>query len=99
MTNTILVTLMIIVVAIIIVVIFNKNKDSNKIKSSAVKKDEIIANYQKQLEDILKKYKDDNSARLKQKKIFLKKCNNELSRNIFFTQSQAHKVIEKLSKL
>ncbi len=97
MTNTILITLIIVVITIISMFIFNKNK--HQTKSSSVKKDEIIAQYQKQLEDILEKYKDNKDTKLKQKKLFLQKCNSELSRNIFFTQNQAHKVIEKLAKL
>ena len=97
MTNTIVISLVLVVLVIILMLIFNKNK--HQTKSSVVKKDEVIAKYKKQLEDILEKYKDDNDTKIKQKKLFLKKCNSELSRNIFFTQSQAHKVIKNLASL
>ncbi|MCK5111263.1 MAG: hypothetical protein KAQ94_07055 [Arcobacteraceae bacterium] len=97
MTDIILITLIIIVIAVIIVVVFTKNK--HQIKSSSVKKSEIILKYQNQLKNILRQCKDDKDTKIKLKKLFLQKCSSELSRNIFFTQDEAKQIIQKLAQL
>ncbi len=84
-------------ITIIIVVVFTKNK--HQIKSSAIKKSEIILQYQNQLKNILHQCKDDKDTKIEQKKLFLQKCNSELSRNIFFTQDEAKQIIQKLAQL
>ncbi len=66
-------------------------------KDEAVKKNEIIEQYKKELSDILKNCNNEN--KIKQKKLFLKKCNSELSRNIFFDESESKIIIQKLASL
>ena len=78
--------------------LFLKNTQSG-FKSSSIKKDEIIKQYEDELKKILEKYKDDKTTQLEQKKLFLKKCNSELSRNIFFTPNEASSIIQKLAGL
>ncbi len=68
-------------------------------KDKVVKKNEIIEQYEKELKDILKKYNNDNESKVEQKKLFLQKCNSELSRNIFFDESESKKIIQKLASL
>ena len=68
-------------------------------KDKTVKKDEIIEQYEKELKNILSKYKNDNEMKVKEKKLFLQKCNSELSRNIFFDENESKKIIQKLASL
>jgi len=81
-----------------IVLFFIVSKKSYKIKNTLLKKEEIIVQYEDQLKKILVNYEDKNEQ-IKQKKIFLQKCNSELSRNIFFTEQEAIQVIQRLSQL
>jgi len=73
-----------------------KNKN---IKKSFQKKEEIITDYENRLKIVIEKNKHNKTKLLNEKKQFLLECNSELSRNIFFTDEEAKKVIEKLLKL
>jgi uncharacterized membrane-anchored protein YhcB (DUF1043 family) len=87
------------VVILILTILVGILKGKRKTKSQIVKKHEIYENYKAQLEDILEKYKDNPSIKIEQKKLFLQKCNSQLSRNIFFDEIQAKQIISKLAKL
>ena len=82
----------------ILLAFFYKSQKKLKIKNSGDKKEEIVTNYEKELQTLLTKYQDDKTKQIEQKKIFLQHCNSELSRNIFFTNEESIKVIEKLLK-
>jgi len=69
------------------------------VKDKNDKKEEIIEEYRVKLNNLLEQYKDDNDKQIEEKKIFLKECNDELSRNIFFTEDEAKKIIQDLSKI
>ena len=71
-------------------------KTNHKLKDHNVKKNEIIEEYESELKLILE---NDKENQAENKKIFLKKCNDELSRNIFFTETEASNIIQKLAKL
>jgi len=71
---------------------------SKNIRSTAVKKDEILAQYKKELQNILSQY-DDKDEQVKQKKLFLHKVTSELSRNIYFTPEQNKQIIQTLASL
>jgi len=75
-----------------------KNRKQH-IKEKTVKRDEIIQGYEDELRELLERYKDNKDVQLEQKKIFIKNCNDELSRNIFFTESEASQVLQRLAKL
>ncbi|MEA2017459.1 MAG: hypothetical protein U9N59_03330 [Campylobacterota bacterium] len=75
------------------------SKTKYRLKDTAVKKNEIIEKYELSLKNILDKYQEDKNKQLEEKKIFLKQCNCELSRNIFFTDDEASKVLQRLAKL
>ena len=96
MTSNITVIL-IITLAILVGLYINRSKAS--IKSPTIKKDEIFIQYKNQLLDILEKTKDNKELQKKEKNIFLKQCNCELSRNIFFTEDEAKQIIQKLAIL
>ncbi len=89
----------VIFLATLVVAYIVLRKTNHKIKQTAVKKDEIIAQYETQLKSILEQYKDDKQSQLEQKNIFLKKCNNELSRNIFFTTEESATIIKRLAEI
>lgn len=74
-------------------------KTNYKLKQAIVKKHEIVEQYETKLQSILEQYQDDKEKQLQQKKIFLKQCNNELSRNIFFTAEESSKIIQKLATM
>lgn len=75
------------------------NNNPRNTKSPAVKKDEIFKQYKKELKTILQQCNGDNDLKIQQKKLFLQKCSSELSRNIFFTQSESKKIIQDLATL
>ena len=83
----------------ILVIFFYKSQQKLKIKNNAVTKIKIIQNYENELKALLKKFENDKTKQLEEKKIFLQNCNSELSRNIFFSNDEAIKVIEKLLKI
>jgi len=90
----------VIFLATILVAYIILRKTNHKIKDHNVKKSEIIQQYEQELKKILENTKEnsmDNS--LKEKKKFLKNCNSELSRNIFFTQEEVSKIIKRLAQL
>jgi len=89
----------VIFLATLVVAYIVLRKTNHKIKQTAVKKEEIIAQYEIQLKSILEQYKDDKQSQLEQKNIFLKKCNNELSRNIFFTTEESATIIKRLAEI
>ena len=74
-------------------------KTNYKIKQTATKKTEIITHYEKELKTILEQYSDDKVMQLEQKKQYLKQCNEELSRNIFFTKEESLKIVQKLATM
>jgi len=83
----------------LIVAFFIIKKRKYKIKDSIQKKEEIINVYENDLRIIIEKNKHNQSKLLEEKKLFLLKCNNELSRNIFFTAEESKKIIENLLKI
>jgi len=89
----------VIFLATIVVAYIILRKTNYKIKQTTVKKHEIIEQYEVQLQSILEQHKNDKEKQLQQKKIFLKQCNNELSRNIFFTADESSKIIQKLATM
>lgn len=84
--------------AIIVIGYLVLNKTNTKLKQTSKKKHEIIEEYEKELLSLLNKAST-QEEKLRLKKQFLQKCNNELSRNIFFTQEEAAKALQKLANL
>jgi len=82
-----------------IILFFVFSNKNGKIKNTTVKKEEIILQYENELKQILKKHESNKEKRLQEKKIFLQKCNSELSRNIFFTHEESVKIIQRFSIL
>ena len=67
------------------------------IRQAGVKKEAIIENYKSELKELMANASEEEK---KDKKIaFLKNCNDELSRNIYFTQDEAKEVLDRLSKI
>ncbi|MEA3290584.1 MAG: hypothetical protein U9Q04_10445 [Campylobacterota bacterium] len=79
--------------------LFYKRKDGSSIRSTVLKKEDIIKNYEDELKEMMSPYEDDKKMQIKIKKEYLQKCNSELSRNVFFDEDEAKEVIEKLSQL
>ncbi len=94
------IVLVLLILALIVVgVLIFLNGNSKDIKSPTVKKHEIIQQYEKELNTILNRYKNDNETKIKEKKLFLQKCSSELSRNIFFNPDESKKIIQNLASL
>jgi len=89
----------IIFLAIVVVAYIILRKTNQKIKQTATKKSEIIEHYEEELKTILEQYSDDKIGQLEQKKQYLKQCNNELSRNILFTDEESSNIIKKLATI
>jgi len=91
--------IILLLVFFILLAFFYQSQNKLKVKNSAVKKIEIIQNYENDLKILLTKFENDKKKQLEEKKIFLQHCNSELSRNIFFTNEEVVKIIEKLLKI
>ena len=91
--------IVLILIFFILLIFFYKSQQKHKIKNNDIKRLEIIQDYEKQLKILLKKFENDKTKQLEEKKIYLQNCNSELSRNIFFSNEEAIKVIEKLLKI
>jgi len=84
--------------AIIVIGYLVLTKTKHKLKETSQTKQEIIARYESELKQVLEECKDKESSQ-KQKALYLKKCNDELSRNIFFTPDEAKEILQKLASL
>jgi len=91
--------LLIFIILILVISFFLFSNKNSKVKNTAVKKEEIILEYEHNLQKILRKYENNKSKQIEEKKLFLQQCNSELSRNIFFTHEESIKVIERLLKI
>ncbi|MEA3353835.1 MAG: hypothetical protein U9Q33_08480 [Campylobacterota bacterium] len=79
--------------------LFYRRKDGSSIRSTALKKEDIVHNYEKELKELMAPYENDKKMQIKIKKEYLQKCNSELSRNVFFDEDEAKEVLEQLSQL
>jgi uncharacterized membrane protein (DUF106 family) len=91
--------LLIFLILVIVIGFLFYKLNYKKTKAPTVKKEEIIAQYKKELQQILTKYQNDKQKQLQEKKLFLQRCNSELSRNIFFSESEANNIIKNLAQL
>jgi len=81
----------------IIVAFFLIKQRKKNVREVHRKKDLIIQEYKNQLKELLEKSPKENRAKVKTD--FLKKCNEELSRNIYFEHNEIHTVLNKLLKV
>jgi len=90
------------IVILIGIIIFTFNTSSNNkpknIKTKSQKRAEILDTYKIQLQKALVPLKDDKDARVSKKNEMLKRFSNELSRNIFFDNSEIKEIIAELIK-
>ena len=68
-------------------------------KSKAVKKEEIIENYEIKMKDLVLKHSSNKENLTNEKIKLLKQINHELSMNLFFDEIEAKQIIQKLSKI
>ena len=93
-----------IILAILIVIFFilvlrHFLKPKHEIKPNHIKKEEIIADYEVQVHNLLQKYKDDEALLKQQKMILLKHISVELHKNIFFDEEEIKVIIQHLASL
>ena len=89
----------VIFLATLVVAYIVLRKTNHKLKQTAVKKEEIITQYETELKALLEQHNNDSITQLEQKTRYLKQCNDELSRNIFFTDEESTKIIQKLANI
>ncbi|RXK13893.1 hypothetical protein CP965_00140 [Halarcobacter mediterraneus] len=92
-----LVIILIFLAAIFFLVLYFSSSDKKEHKSQAIKKEELILKYEKEMKELVDKYKNNNEELSKQKIQYLKKASNELHNNIFFDESEAKALIKKLA--
>ncbi|WP_066355938.1 hypothetical protein [Aliarcobacter skirrowii] len=90
--------LLLIILTIILIVLFIYFTNKNVIKKTQSKLD-VINRYKISLLKILEENKDDKDLQISQKIEFLKKVNDELSRNIFFEKHEIKTILEEFSKM
>ena len=74
-------------------------KKNRNIKSSVVKKEEIIEMYKEQMTKVIRDNQNNTKVQREEKTKLLKKINNELSMNLFFDEQESKKVIQDLLKI
>ena len=89
----------VIFLATLVVTYIVLRKTNLKIKQTVRKKDEIVSQYEIQMKALVDQYKDDKILQLEQKTRYLKQCNDELSRNIFFTAEEKSQILQKLADI
>ena len=92
-----LMVMLLLVGAIIMFFVFQKNIRPKR--STYLKKEQIVFDYESELQNILIDNKDDKNRQIREKKRFLIKCSCELSRNIFFDEKESKEVIQKLANI
>ncbi len=88
----------IIFIAVGFIAYFLLFKTKNKIQETSTKKEQIVLQYEKELQKLLEEAQTPQEQ-TKIKNHFLQKCNDELSRNIFFTQEESKQALHKLAQL
>lgn len=84
---------------LLIIAFFLFNKPATQKKSSAIKKDELIKEYENKMQEIVLNYQNDKEN-LQIKKIqYLKIASHELHNNIFFDEHEAKEIIKKLASM
>ncbi len=91
--------LLISLILLLIYILIRKNILNKAFKPKALKKQEIINNYEEEMLKLLEKYSLNNEELLKKKKEFLLKVNQELAMNIFFDKQESQEIIQKLVNL
>ena len=86
-------------IAVVVVFYFILRKTNYKFKKTSQTKQEIITRYENELKVILSQYENNSEAYKEQKAFYLKKCNDELSRNIFFSKEESKEILQKLASL
>ena len=74
------------------------NKKKN-IKPPAVKKEELIQAYKKQMRELLKEHENNKTIQMQERVLLLKEINQELSMNLFFEKDEATKLLKELASL
>ena len=97
--NNIDIILGILIVVFFVLVIRHFIKPKHDIKPNHVKKEEIIADYEQQMYNLLEKYKEDEKLLKEQKMILLKHISVELHKNIFFDEEEIKIIIQHLASL
>jgi len=92
--NPLIIVIFLLLGTFIFILLKRTNKNH---KPSALKKDELIKQYEYEMLKLISKYEKDKDL-LNQKKIeFLKVASKELHNNIFFDESEAKAIIKKLA--
>ena len=98
MDNVIIYSLIGILLLVGVIVFTFKSSKPKDVKTKTKKKAEIIDSYKTQLQKALAPLKDDKAARVNKKNEMLKRFSTELSRNIFFDNSEIRGIIAELVK-
>lgn len=89
--------LLICVLAYILFILLFKSKTN--VKDQAVKKEELVAAYKKQMQDLLTNYEYNKQLQTQEKIKLLKKINHELSMNIFFEENESKELLNQLANM
>ncbi len=88
-----LVFVVVLILAIVFMLVYFLFINKEPYKSPAVKKEEIIEDYKKEMKTIVQE------GDTEKKIIFLKKVNQELAMNLFFDEHEAKELLHELSKI
>ena len=98
MDNEIIYSIIGIITLIFVIIAAIKGDNNQDVKTKEQKKAEILTEYRDELQKAIEPLKNDKKAILAKKTSLLKKFSDELSRNIFFDNSEIRTIISELSK-
>ena len=75
------------------------NTSKKEYRSSALKKEELIQKYEDEMKAIIEQYKYDPDTLTIKKIEYLKKASNKIHNNIFFSDSEAKALVQRLASL
>lgn len=87
-----------ILILVVVIVLTLRSGSKQHVQSKSQKRDQILNEYEKELQESLEPIKGDKKLYVEKKSELLKKLSSELSRNIFFDGSEIREIILYLSK-
>ncbi|MCF6309186.1 MAG: hypothetical protein L3J19_01735 [Sulfurimonas sp.] len=98
MDDVIVYSLIGITILIFMIIIILRGSNPKEVKTKNQKKAEILDAYKLEFQKALSSLKNDREAKVSKKSSMLKKFSDELSRSIFFDNSEIRDIILELSK-
>lgn len=93
------IVLIILILAVIVFLVLFFNTNKKEVRSSALKKEELIQKYEEEMRAVLDEYKENPELQKIKKIEYLKKASAKIHNNIFFSDGEARTLVQRLASL